>query len=163
MASGNSKLSPQAVAILRNAERHIRKIEPGDHHRLYDFLRATMGKIAPVDAFYVAFFGDETTLVVPYTYDQQEYEPPGVMTYGPHGVSAWVKRHQKTYTFASDRGRMLNVGHRFGDMTRASKDAVAVPLIDDSADTPRVVGLASMQSYTAAGWFQPVVANGVLL
>lgn len=149
MANGSGKLTRQAVEILRNAERHIRKIDPNDHHRLFDFVRATIGKIAQVDAFYIGFFGDDMTLVVPYTYDQQVYAPPGVITYGRHGLSAWLKQHRKTYTYASDNGRLLNMGQQFGDVTRVSKDAVAVPLIDDSADTPRVFGVASIQSYVA--------------
>jgi DNA-binding CsgD family transcriptional regulator len=147
MISMNDTLPPQAVVILRNAERHLRRIDPDERHRLYDFVRATMGKIAPVDAFYIAFFSDETTLIVPYTYDQQEVSPPGVLTYGPYGLSAWLKQHKRPYTFDFDNGRLLGIGHRFGDTTRASKDTVAVPLVDTTSDVPRVFGVASIQSY----------------
>ena len=149
MADANGKLTSQAVSILRNAERHLRKIDPDDRHSLYDFVRATMGKIASVDAFYVGFFGDDMTLVVPHTYDQGEHAAPGVLSYGPNGLSAWLQHHKKTYTYTSDNGRLLSRGHRFGDTTRPSRDAVAVPLIDDTDDVPRVFGLASMQSYSA--------------
>lgn len=118
---------------------------------MYDFLRATMGKIAPVDAFYIGFFRGDSKIVYPYTYDQEEYEQPGVHTFGPYGVSAWLLRHKKTYTYARDSGRLLDAGHMFGDTTRRSRDAVTVPLIDHGtgAGMPTVLGLAPMQSYTS--------------
>jgi len=145
-----SSFPPHVAAILRDADRRIRALPHGDYHLRYDFLRATMGKIAPVDAFYVGFYGDDSTIAYPYTFDQEEYEEPGVLTYGPRGLGAWLLRHKRTYTFAADNGRLLGVGHRFGDTTRASRDVVTVPLIDDSAGVPRVLGMASMQSYTPA-------------
>lgn len=135
------------AAVLRDAARRMRVLKPGDYHLLYDFLRATMGKIVRVDAFYVGFFRSNSTIAYPYTYDREEYEAPGVHTYGPNGVSAWLLRHKKTYTYATDGGRLLAMGHRFGDTTRVSRDVVTVPLIDRGTGLARVLGLASMQSY----------------
>jgi DNA-binding CsgD family transcriptional regulator len=144
---GNMVLNHKTAGILRDAARRMHLLPRGDYHLLYDFLRTTMGKIVRVDAFYVGFYRQNNALAYPYTFDQGEYESPGVLTYGEHGVGAWLLRTRKTYTPAMDGGRLLNAGHRFGDTERASRDAVMVPLIDRGAALPRVLGLASMQSY----------------
>jgi DNA-binding CsgD family transcriptional regulator len=107
-----------------------------------------MGKIAPVDAFYVGLFHGADLLAIPYTYDEHEYDPPGLLTVGPYGLGAWLLKHKRTYTFAADSGRLLNAGHSYGDTTRRSRDAVTVPFIDRLGVEPRVFGMASMQSYT---------------
>ena len=80
-ASGNGArrvIDSGRVEVLRNADRTIRYLAPGEHRRLYNVWRVTMGTIAPVDSFYVAFFRDDRFLVVPYAYDEPaEYAPPG--------------------------------------------------------------------------------------
>jgi DNA-binding CsgD family transcriptional regulator len=136
------------VQILRDGDRRIRSLPPGDHHLRYDYLRATMAKIARVDAFYVGFYRDDDNIAYPYAYDLDVYDTPSVATYGPYGVGAWLLQHKKTYTYAMDQGRMLNSGHRFGDTTRSCRDVVTVPLLDDSTGVTTVLGMASMQSYT---------------
>jgi len=107
-----------------------------------------MGTIAPVDSFYVAFFRDDRFLVVPYMYDApDEYEPPGFQMYGPAGLSAWVKKNAKPYFYGMDDGRLLNMGHSFGDEERLSRDAIVIPLLRPAPEGPAVVGIASIQAY----------------
>lgn len=134
--------------VLRNADRTIRYLAPGEHRRLYNAWRVTMGTIAPVDSFYVAFFRDDRFLVVPYMYDApDEYEPPGFQMYGPAGLSAWVKKNAEPYFYGMDDGRLLNMGHSFGDEERLSRDAIVIPLLRPAPDGPAVVGIASIQAY----------------
>lgn len=140
-----SGFSHRVAEILCDADRHIRGLPSGDHHRRYDFLRATMAKLVPVDAFYVGFYCADAKIAYPYTYDVGEYESPGVHTFGSRSLGAWLLQHKRTYTYAMDQGRLLGVGHRFGDTTRASRDVVTVPLLGDHGN---VLGMASMQSYT---------------
>lgn len=154
----HNSFPPRVAEILRDAARRIRALPPGDYHLRYDYLRATMSKIAPVDAFYVGFYSGEGTIAYPYTYDLEECEEAGVLTYGENGLGAWLLRHKKTYTHATDNGRLLAVGHRFGDTTRASRDVVTVPLIDDGSGLPRVLGMASMQSYEPAVYGEVAVS-----
>lgn len=137
----------EVVETLQHAARFIRGLNPDDHHTLYDYLRATMQKIAPVDSFYVGLFRSGKRIAYPYLYDGEEIEAAGVDTYGPHGVAAWVLSHKKSYTYAQDEGRLLNRGVRYGDTGRLSRDAVTAPLIDRGGNLPRVIGLAAMQSY----------------
>jgi DNA-binding CsgD family transcriptional regulator len=139
------RFSPRATEIVRDGDRLLRRIPPEDHHRRYDFLRATMAKLVPVDAFYVGFYRPDEKIAYPYTYDQGVYESPGVHTFGARGLGPWLLRHKRTYTYAMDQGRLLDGGHRFGDTTRASRDAVTVPFLDERRT---VFGMASMQSYT---------------
>ncbi|OLF16469.1 response regulator transcription factor [Actinophytocola xanthii] len=136
------------VQILRDGDRRIRSLPPGDHHLRYDYLRATMAKIAQVDAFYVGFYRDDENIAYPYAFDLEEYDTPSVATYGPNGLGAWLLKHKKTYTYSMDQGRLLNAGHRFGDTTRSCRDVVTVPLIEESTGVAAVLGMASMQSYT---------------
>lgn len=112
-----------------------------------------MGMIAPVDSFYVAFFRDDQYAVFPYIFDGQEYEPPGVQIIGPTGLAAWIRRHAKPYLYKMDNGRLLHMGHSFGDDERLSADAIAIPLLNPSPDEPTVIGIASIQTY------QPGVYN----
>jgi RNA polymerase sigma factor (sigma-70 family) len=151
------KFSRGLAEVLRNADRTIRYLAPGEHRRLYNVWRVTMGSIAPVDSFYVAFFRDERFLVVPYAFDEpDEYEPPGFQMYGPAGLSAWIKMHAKPYLYSTDHGRLLNMGHSFGDDERLSRDAIAIPLLGPPSDGPAVIGIASMQTYKSDAYDEQV-------
>lgn len=153
-----SRFSQPLAEVLRDADRTIRYLAPGEHRRLYNAWRVIMGTIAPVDSFYVAFFRDDRFLVVPYMYDEpEEYEPPGFQMYGPAGLSAWIKKNAKPYLYSSDNGRLLNMGHSFGDEERLSRDAIAVPLLGPAPDGPAVIGIASMQTYRSNVYDEEVV------
>jgi DNA-binding NarL/FixJ family response regulator len=152
------QFSQPLAEVLRNADRTIRYLAPGEHRRLYNVWRVTMGTIAPVDSFYVAFFRDDRFLVVPYIYDEpDEYEPPGFQMYGPEGLSAWIKTNVRPYLYSADNGRLLNKGHSFGDEERLSRDAIAIPLLGPSADGPTVIGIASLQTYRSGVYDEEVV------
>ncbi|MFF1819715.1 LuxR C-terminal-related transcriptional regulator [Kribbella sp. NPDC058245] len=142
-----NQFSPQLAEILRDAYRTVSYLPTGQRRKLYNQWRVTMGTIAPVDSFYVAFFRDNQYLVIPYIFDTPKEEPPGHQTYGPDRLAAWIKKNSKPYLYSMDDGRLLNRGHSFGDQERLSRDAIAVPLLEPSLDGPTVVGLASMQSY----------------
>jgi DNA-binding CsgD family transcriptional regulator len=147
MSGSKPQFSAKVAEFLRNADRTIRYLPPGDHRKLYNLWRVTMGTLAPVDAFYVAFFRDDRYLVVPYVYDEQEYDSPSFQMYGPEGLSAWMKANARPYLYSMDNGRLLNKGHSFGDDEKLSRDAIAIPLFGPSSDGPIVIGLASMQTY----------------
>lgn len=143
------RFSPRVARILQHADQVIRAQPAGDYSKVYDFLRATMGKIAPVDSFYVGLYRDDALLAFPYTFDGSECEAPGVHTFGERGLGAWLRREKRTYVYAMDNGRLLSMGHRFGDTSKIARDAIAVPLIEPVISSD-VFGMASMQSYGAA-------------
>lgn len=153
-----SRFAQPLAEALRNADRTIRYLAPGEHRRLYNVWRVTMATIAPVDSFYVAFFRDDRFLVVPYAYDEPaEYAPPGFQMYGPAGLSAWIKKNAKPYLYSTDNGRLLNMGHSFGDEERLSRDAIVIPLLGPAPEGPAVIGLASMQTYESGVYDGEVV------
>ncbi|MFF1817744.1 LuxR C-terminal-related transcriptional regulator [Kribbella sp. NPDC058245] len=141
------QFSPRLAEILRDAYRTVSYLPTGQRRKLYNQWRVTMGTIAPVDSFYVAFFRDDEYLVLPYIFDTPSEQPPGHQTYGPDRLAAWIKKNAKPYLYSMDDGRLLHRGHSFGDEERLSRDAIAVPLLEASFDGPAVIGLASMQSY----------------
>jgi len=145
--AGFQEFAPEVADVLANAARTLRYVAPGDHRKLYSQWRVTMGTIAPLDSFYVAFFRADRVLVVPYIYDEKECEPSGFQMYGPDGLGAWIRKNAKPYLYGKDNGYLLNMGHAFGDETRLSGDAIAIPLFETLRDGQVVVGLASMQSY----------------
>jgi DNA-binding NarL/FixJ family response regulator len=142
-----NQFSPQLAEILRDAYRTMSYLPAGQRRMLYNQWRVTMGTIAPVDSFYVAFFRDNQYLVLPYVFDTPNEEPPGHQIYGPDRLAAWIKKNAKPYLYSMDDGRLLHRGYSFGDQERLSRDAIAVPLLEPSLDGPTVIGLASMQSY----------------
>lgn len=152
-----SQFSPQLAEILRDAYRTVSYPRDGSRRKLYNQWRVTMGTIAPVDSFYVAFFRDDQYVVIPYIFDAPKEESPGHQTYGPDGLAAWIRKNAKPYLYSMDDGRLLHKGHSFGDVERLSRDAVAIPLLEPSIDGPIVIGLASMQSYETGVYNEEVV------
>ncbi|MFC8846834.1 MULTISPECIES: response regulator transcription factor [unclassified Micromonospora] len=147
MTAVGTRFSLTVARALETADFSIRQVAPGDHRKLYNLVRVTMSTLAPVDSFYIAFLRDEHMLVIPYVYDGNEHEHAGFQTYGPDGLTAWIKKNARPYRYGSDKGHLLHRGHTFGDHERLSRDAVVVPLLESSEDGQRVVGLASMLTY----------------
>jgi hypothetical protein len=123
----------------------------GDHYALFDYWRFAMTTICSVDAFYVGFYREDRKIVYPYTFDvaltSGEYVPPEVFGYGPKGQAAWILKHRRAYTFASDNGRLLHHGVAFGDEKLVSADAITIPIFERRDAEQAIIGLASVQSY----------------
>ncbi|MEU9885361.1 LuxR C-terminal-related transcriptional regulator [Sphaerisporangium sp. NPDC051011] len=150
MPRSRSGFSPEVAAALSQADRGLRA-RMGDHYALFDYWRFAMNTICAVDAFYVGFYREDRKIVYPYTFDdalqRKRYVPPEVYGYGPNGQAAWILRHRRAYTFASDDGRLLHHGIAFGDERRASADAITVPIFERRDAGQTIIGLASVQSY----------------
>ena len=135
--------------ILRNANRYLRTIDTLEsRYSVFSLWRTTMSKICNVDAFYVGFLGENNTIYFPYTYDGDEYADAGAMEYGSDGLCAWLIKNKRPYLYSHDNGWLLNKGQNFGDVTRISQDSVVVPLFHQRDTDRRVMGMASIQSYT---------------
>ncbi len=123
----------------------------GNHHALFDYWRFAMSTICSVDAFYVGFYREGRRIVYPYTFDDtiaiKRYVPPEVSGYGPKGQAAWILKHKRPYTYASDNGLLLHHGVSFGDAQRVSADAITIPMSDTRDGERVVIGLASIQTY----------------
>ncbi|MCR6489568.1 LuxR C-terminal-related transcriptional regulator [Amycolatopsis sp. OK19-0408] len=137
------RVDAETTLILREAFHKIDANYRGDHYGLYDYARAVMSKIVPLDHFYIGFFHGANRVRYPYGYDGGMYTDPASHIYGPHGQAAWLLKHRQTYRMQYDNGAALNAGVASGDTSRASADAVTTPLFRRG----RVFGMMSMQSY----------------
>ncbi|MEC3977425.1 LuxR C-terminal-related transcriptional regulator [Amycolatopsis sp. H20-H5] len=137
--------------MLREAFHKIEANYRNDHYGLYDYVRAVMSKIVPLDHFYIGFFHGANRVRYPYGYDSGVYTDPASHTYGPHGQAAWLMKHRQTYRMQYDKGAALNAGVASGDTSRASADAVTTPLFRRGGDDRSAVfGMMSMQSYQSS-------------
>ena len=84
-----SSFSPGILRALQNILQLI-PARANNPHALYDCWRATMGKICPIDAFFVGYFYKDQTIAFPYTFDGEVYDSPDRHIYADNGVAAWV-------------------------------------------------------------------------
>ncbi|EOD63807.1 LuxR C-terminal-related transcriptional regulator [Amycolatopsis vancoresmycina] len=142
------RVDAETTLILREAFHKIDANYRTDHYGLYDYARAVMSKIVPLDHFYVGFFHGANRVRYPYGYDSGLFTDPESHIYGPHGQAAWLLKHRQTYRMMYDSGAALHAGVPAGDTSRASADAVTTPLFRRGHDgVPVVFGMMSMQSY----------------
>jgi DNA-binding CsgD family transcriptional regulator len=142
------RVDAETAIILREAYHKIQSLYRGDHYGLYDYVRAVCAKIARVDTFYVGFLHGTNRVRFPYGYDCGTYLDPDTHNFGPNGQTAWLLKHRQTYRLAYDNGAVLRSGVQFGDLTRASADAVTVPIFRNAEGGPdRLFGMLSMHSY----------------
>lgn len=142
------RVDAETAIILREAYHKIQSLYRGDHYGLYDYVRAVAGKIARVDTFYVGFLHGTNRVRYPYGYDSGRYLDPDTHNFGPNGQTAWLLKHRQTYRLAYDNGAVLRSGIPIGDVSRASADAVTVPIFRaGDGGTDRLFGMLSMHSY----------------
>ncbi|YAL84033.1 helix-turn-helix transcriptional regulator [Dermacoccaceae bacterium W4C1] len=140
----SASFSPESVAILRNADRRIRSADRGDMTRRYAAVKAALAGLAPLDAFYIAYFRGERSVVLSYIFDGDQRLASEMITANPGGVAHWVRSSGKPYLYSDDDGRMLHRGAPLGDAATLSSDCVFTPLIDPDTGDP--AGMISSQS-----------------
>ncbi|WP_237047742.1 response regulator transcription factor [Lentzea guizhouensis] len=134
--------------MLREAYHKIGVLAKGNHYAVYDYLRAALTKITPVDCLYVGILQGANRVRYPYGFDSGAYDDPAVHTYGPHGQTAWLLKHRVTYRYAYDNGAVLHAGVMCGDTSRRSADAITAPMLRPDRDgNSQVFGMVSVQSY----------------
>ena len=122
---------PHVAAVLADADRAVQALAGGSHHRLYQALRQSAARLAPVDAFYVGFYQAGRHVSFPYSFDGREYDDPAAIPYGDGGLSAWILARRRPYWSREDDGRLLRRGQTFGDTERISADVIVVPVFDN--------------------------------
>lgn len=148
MPASLTTMTPQLATVLLNAERKIR-LNPGTAYDAYSLALTTLLQLSNVDAFWIAFLKGDTLLAFPYAWDTK-YEDPDTMQYTSDGVCSHVIQRRAPYLYSQDGGALLKRrSRRFGQIDRAAEDAIVIPMIDTSSSVPTVLGVASIQSYTA--------------
>ncbi|WP_018156711.1 LuxR C-terminal-related transcriptional regulator [Demetria terragena] len=141
---GTGEFSANTIAILRNADRRLRSADLGDLTARYAAVKAALASLAPLDAFYIGHFHQDS-LILSYVFDGDQRIASEVLTIGKGGVSDWIRISRKPYIYAEDRGHRLHRGAPIGDATQLSKDCVFTPIMSGN----EAIGLVSSQSLTA--------------
>ncbi len=147
-----SDVSPPVDAVVREADREMRRLGDGGRYQLYNHLHITMSRMWRVDSFHIAFFQDGNVVAFPYNFDGNGYRDPHFHIYGKNDMCAWMIEQRRPYTFSLDQGALLRRGSSFPQARLKSKDAVAVPLMVEVDGVQRVAGQAAIQSYHASSY-----------
>ena len=138
-------LPPALVQILEDADRDIRRLEPENPYRLYEFLHATAARIAPVDAFYVCLYSEpDKALFFAYNVDGDIYDVPVTLPLGDGPTSRAVRQGCPIVLNSRAEADLVG-GIHFGQMERISRAAVHVPIRAQDAKT--VLGVLSAHTY----------------
>ena|GEM_PF-3356404 len=161
-AGGAPPLTAPLRAALYEADRRIQAMAGGSRYVLYSYLRTVASSVARADSFYVGLCRDDRTIVFPYNYDGREYDDPNVNPWQPGGLTEWIVTHRRPYWSRRDGAALLHRGRPFGDVTRRSREGIAVPLFAQEEDGRRrraaVVGILSMLSYEEGVYTEETVA-----
>ena len=139
------ELSPTLVRLLEEADRDLRRLEPENPYRLYEFLHATARRIAPVDAFYVCLYSEaDQALFFAYNVDEDVYDVPTTLPLGDGPTSQAVRQGQPVvWNGTEGEGRTSVI--MFGQTERVSHAALHVPIRAQDAKT--VLGVLSAHTY----------------
>lgn len=135
--------SSMVVETLRLADRRLRATAPNDTHAVCAVIRRAVMALVPVDVFYIGFFADETTLLIPYEFSAGVERPSDVSIFGRTGLAHWVRASGRTYLFSQDDGRLCLAGVPAGE-EGPTRDAVVTPVFNPS--TNEVIGLLACVS-----------------
>jgi len=138
-------LSPALVKLLEEADCDLRRLEPENPYRLYEFLHATAGRIAPVDAFYVCLYSQaDQALFFAYNVDGEVYDVPVTLPLGD-GPTSRVVRSGRPLVLNGLAEAETAGGVMFGQMERLSHAALHVPI--RAQDGKTVLGVFSAHTY----------------
>jgi len=144
---GSCPLPPALVALLTQADRDIRRLEPENAYRLYEFLHVTARRIAPVDAFYVCLYSDsQQSLFFPYNVDGDVYDPPITLPLGNGPTSRVIRERRALVWNDADQARRVG-GIMFGQTEQFSHSAMQVPIRGVGAGEPLILGVLSCHAY----------------
>ena len=148
-------LSPATVALLEAADRDLRRLEPENPYRLYEFLHATARRLAPVDAFYVCLYSEaHQALFFAYNVDGDVYDVPVTLPLGDGPTSRVIRSGRPIVWNNPDESARVG-GIMFGQMERPSLAALHVPI--RAQDGKTVLGVLSAHTYAP----QPYSAEAV--
>ncbi|MCC6484279.1 MAG: GAF domain-containing protein [Armatimonadetes bacterium] len=160
----NNPSASDLLLVLHEADLEMGRITPGDSYALFDYLRATCKRIAPLtDAFYVALYDPQNEMLrFPYHFDSESYDSPLTVRLG-QGPTSWVVRHNEPLVF-NDDDPIQHKGFLFGNLQRQSLSAVHLPIrAMYSAGEVRLIGVLSAQSYRRQAFNEDAVMAMSLL
>lgn len=148
--SSLAALPADLAALLLEADRAIRRLEPENPYRLYEFLHATAQLFLPVDAFYVCLYSEaDQSLCFAYNAEGDIYDVPVTMPLGDGPTSRVIKQGLPVVCNSEAEARSAG-GIMFGQIERFTRSAIHVPIYAPSksvGQNPPVIGVVSAQAY----------------
>ena len=153
-------LPAEWVALLIEADQSIRRLEPENPYRLYEFLHQTVCRFAPVDAFYVCLYSEANqSLFFAYNAEGDVYDAPITLPLGEGPTSRAIKQRRPVVWNTEQEARSCG-GIMFGQMERITLSAMHVPIRAQSGeqggDVP-ILGVVSAQTYQGDAYSKPTV------
>ncbi|MGI4789346.1 MAG: LuxR C-terminal-related transcriptional regulator [Janthinobacterium lividum] len=145
-------LPADLVALLTEADHAIRRLEPENPYRLYEFLHTTVRRFAPVDAFYVCLYSEaDQALFFAYNAEGDVYDAPLTLPLGDGPTSRAIKQRRPIVWNNEAKSSMVN-RIRFGQVDRITRSAMHVPIHAHSGNPGTdgtILGVISAQAYPA--------------
>lgn len=110
---------------------------------MFSTVRYAMQGVAPMDAFYVAFYGGPQEVILPYVWMRDGEPGSDFIHYTDTSLSAWMAAHRRIYHFDEDDGACFRAAAPLRDGATPTLDAVAVPLHDRDRE---LIGFVCTQS-----------------
>ena len=141
-------LPAEWVALLTEADQNIRRLEPENPYRLYEFLHQTVCRFVPVDAFYVCLYSEANqALFFAYNAEGDVYDAPVTLPLGEGPTSRAVKQ-RRPVVWNTKREALSCGGVMFGQMERYTRSAMHVPIrAEGQGREAPVLGVVSAQTY----------------
>ena len=150
-ASLSTSLPAGLFALLADADAGIRRLEPENPYRLYEFLHAVVRRFAPVDAFYVCLYSEpDQALYFPYNAEGDIYDVPVTLPLGSGPTSQAILGRRAIVWNTEAEARSCG-GVMFGQMDRFTHSAMHVPIVGQGPDAP-ILGVISAQSYRGGAY-----------
>ena len=138
-------------ALLADADAGIRRLEPENPYRLYEFLHAVVRRFAPVDAFYVCLYSEpDQALFFPYNTEGDVYDVPVTLPLGGGPTSQAILQRRAVVWNTEAEARACG-GIMFGQMDRFTHSAMHVPIVGQGPDAP-ILGVISAQAYRGGAY-----------
>ena len=148
--SSLAALPADLAALLLEADRDIRRLEPENPYRLYEFLHATTRCFLPVDAFYICLYSEaDQSLCFAYNAEGEIYDAPATVPLGDGPTSRVIKQGRPVVWHNEAEARIAG-GIMFGQMERFTCSAIHVPIHatpKSPGQNPSVIGVVSAQAY----------------
>jgi DNA-binding CsgD family transcriptional regulator len=145
-------LPADLVLLLEEADAGLRRLEPENPYRLYEFLHATVRRFAPVDAFYVCLYSEaDHALFFAYNAEGDVYDAPLTLPLGDGPTSQAIKQRCPIVWNSEAEARTVR-RIRFGQVDRPTLSAMHVPIRAHAGKSDRksggpVLGVVSAQAY----------------
>ena len=144
-----TSLSAPLVQLLAEADRDIRRLEPENPYRLYEFLHATVRRFAPVNAFYVCLYSEpDRALFFAYNAEGEVYDAPVTLPLGNGPTSQAIKQRRPILLNSKAEASALGT-IQFGQMEQSTLSQVHVPIHAQPGTDGPIIGVLSAQAYPA--------------